>query len=243
MINFLEEISMNAWPAFRQVVDDGWVLRSAQGYTRRANSVIPLSPGTGDIEAKIVRCEAFYRQQGLPAIFKLTPAESQLDDLLAARQYEQQAMTSVQVLPLAKLELPATPAVTIFTEPTPAWLTASGLLHASTLALRGLDQRILENICHPTCLALVMDGPTPVVVGLGVLERHYVGLFGIITDPAHRRRGFARQIITAILHWAREHGATHAYLQVMHDNAPALALYAKLGFVPQYSYWYRVKRV
>ena len=36
-------------------------------------------------------------------------------------------------------------------------------------------------------------------------------------------------------------GAQGAYLQVMLNNPPALALYQRLGFAEAYRYWYRVK--
>ena len=37
----LEEVAMNAWPALQQMLFDGWIVRFAQGYTKRANSVHP----------------------------------------------------------------------------------------------------------------------------------------------------------------------------------------------------------
>ena len=38
----LEEVAMNAWPSLQQMLFDGWIVRLAQGYTKRANSVNPL---------------------------------------------------------------------------------------------------------------------------------------------------------------------------------------------------------
>src|SRR5262245_45901475 len=69
----VEEAGLNGWPALNQLLFDGWILRLAGGYTRRANSVNPLSPGSRDLRDKIVCCEALYRRQNLPTIFRLGP--------------------------------------------------------------------------------------------------------------------------------------------------------------------------
>ena len=45
MIQEIEELSMNAWPSLQTLLLDGWVLRFAAGYTRRANAVCPLFAG------------------------------------------------------------------------------------------------------------------------------------------------------------------------------------------------------
>ncbi len=37
----LEEASMNAWPGLKYVLDGAWVVRLGEGYTRRANSIMP----------------------------------------------------------------------------------------------------------------------------------------------------------------------------------------------------------
>lgn len=52
----------------------------------------------------------------------------------------------------------------------------------------------------------------------------------IAVDPALRRRGVGRTLMTAALAAAREAGADAAFLEVAADNAPAAGLYAGLGF-------------
>ncbi len=70
----LEEVALNAWPALQQMLFDGWVLRFAKGYTKRANSVNPVFASSLDIDEKIDTCTRLYGDQGLPLIFRLTGA-------------------------------------------------------------------------------------------------------------------------------------------------------------------------
>ncbi|MBM6579656.1 hypothetical protein ILT44_05645 [Microvirga sp. BT689] len=49
----IEEACLNGWPALREVVFDGWLIRLADGHTRRANSVNLLSSGTLPLDHKI----------------------------------------------------------------------------------------------------------------------------------------------------------------------------------------------
>jgi hypothetical protein len=71
----IEELSMNAWPAFRTRLYDGWVLRTADGYTMRSNSVYPLYPSRLPLARKIAYCESVYAAAGLSAAFKLVGCE------------------------------------------------------------------------------------------------------------------------------------------------------------------------
>src|SRR6478672_4265852 len=104
MILPLEERALNAWPALQTVHYDGWVLRFAAGYTRRANSVQPLYPGALPPAEKIAYCAAVYAGRGQPPIYKLTPAAQPavLDQALADLGYRQEALTSVQTCALAE---------------------------------------------------------------------------------------------------------------------------------------------
>jgi len=85
----LERLAFRARPALETIEIDGWVLRFAGGYTKRANSVNPQFSSTLPAEEKIARCESEYRARGLPTIFRLTPFSQppELDEILERSGY------------------------------------------------------------------------------------------------------------------------------------------------------------
>jgi N-acetylglutamate synthase len=247
-IRCLEEISLNAWPALQTVCLDGWLLRFAEGYTRRANSVQPLYPAIedGTLMERIAQCERLYARAHRPTIFKMTDAAlpGDLDAVLAERGYSREAETSVHILDLRAFALPAPVAgqISINSQLSEEWLTA--YLEMANIAAphRPVLRQMLSNIVVPsTAYAMLRCNGEMAAVGMAVSERGYVGLFDIHTSAPWRGQGLGTQLVTALLTWGRDEGANCAYLQVMRDNPPALHLYAKLGFAEAYGYWYRVK--
>ena len=98
-IKIIEELSLNALPCLQQTLDDGWVLRFAEGYTKRANSVTPLYPGSQNLSEKIQRCQQIYDGFKLKPIFRLanTPDLESLDWALERQGYIKQDLVSVCV--------------------------------------------------------------------------------------------------------------------------------------------------
>lgn len=238
-----EELSLNAWPALQTLLYDGWVLRFANGYTRRANSVNPLYASALPVAGKIAVCEQLYHSRGLPAIFKLTsqaqPAE--LEAELARQGYQLEARTSVQTLDLQKASLNVSPGFSSSTVLTDNWFSVfcalSGAAEAQLVPMRQLLERILP--AHSFGL-LQADGQ-PVACGLCVWEQDFVGFYDIVVAKEERGKGYGRRIMSGLLADGQRQGAETAYLQVMCNNEPALRLYAGLGFREVYQYWYRVK--
>lgn len=61
------------------------------------------------------------------------------------------------------------------------------------------------------------------------LRNGRVGLvIGVVTDPAHRRRGHSRSLMRGLLDWFRECGVARVDLYASHEGEP---LYRDLGFV------------
>jgi len=241
-IALLEELNFNAWPALKTVHYDGWLLRCTGGTSRRVNSVNPLRPGTIALEEKIAAAEEIYRRWGRSAIFRLTPlAEPELDGLVAGRGYETEAPTFVQV---ASLEAPPRALeVAISHRPNEGWI-------AVALAIRGLGGEEAEAFTKQhravgieSGWAIVHSGDgSAVAVGAVAIERGWAGLHGIYVAKPARRAGLARSLSQALLAHAYERGARRAWLQVEQNNAPALPLYAALGFRTAYEYHHRIRR-
>ena len=66
-----------------------------------------------------------------------------------------------------------------------------------------------------------------------------VGVYDVFTAPAARGQGMARLLCSHLIAQATGRGARVAYLQVEADNAPARAVYRRLGFEDAYRYHYR----
>jgi ribosomal protein S18 acetylase RimI-like enzyme len=245
MITVIEEISMNAWPALQTMVYDGWILRFSNGYTRRANCVIPIYPSLSgeNIPEKIAVCEKFYQERGLPVIFKLTKESYPpgLDEQLAARGYKSDATTSVQILDLNTWSETFDTEVFWVPKETEEWQSAFCRMSGVDGDHQKTHGQLLETIIPEKCFASIHVGGEVAGCGLGVFQNGYVGLFDIVVDSRQRQQGLGERLVQSLLAWGKQKGSRSAYLQVMCNNAPALHLYAKLGFKEEYQYWYRVK--
>jgi ribosomal protein S18 acetylase RimI-like enzyme len=243
MIRSIEELSMNAWPAMQTLHYDGWVLRCADGYTKRANSVYPLYPSEINVDKKIKFCESFYRDRSLPPVFKMTEASTPagLDARLATCGYNVDSRTNVQLLDLGTgiYEIPGD--VNLTSEHSEVWHAAFARMNHVNDDRRTTHEHILRAILLDKCYAsLSVDGQI-IGCGLGVTQAGYLGIFDIVVDPEHRGQGHGSRLMEALLGWGAQQGAHTAYLQVMCNNGPALWMYEKLGFREKYQYWYRIK--
>lgn len=246
-IALIEELAANAVvPVVSQELD-GWRLRFNHGVTRRAGSVLAAREGALDLDERLALAEQFYARHGGPIRFQLCPASrpSGLEERLAARGYRLDGPpTHVQVADLAVMRGVAAGPARVSERFGEEWLRAycesEGVSDPVKIATR---RAMLERVGPPAgYAAAVVDGQVA-AVALGVVERGWLGLFSVATRPEHRRRGLGLAALASLAEWAAGYGAARCYLQVFSVNAPALALYERLGFRTLYDYWYRVKEL
>jgi N-acetylglutamate synthase len=236
----VEEACLNAWPAVRQVLLGGWVLRFSGGLTRRANSANPLGIDRADADAVIAGCEAVYRYQRLPTIFRLPSIIApQIDGRLEALGYGSEGRSLVLHGEIGSIPAVCDPEVRLLSRPTPEWLAAMAALQRQTKRQARLYRRIVGHLAIPAAFAALADDRGIAAMAYGAIHDGLICYESVVTDPSRQRRGYARRIVTSLAAWAADQGAHGACLEVEAANAPALALYAALGFKELHRYHYR----
>jgi GNAT superfamily N-acetyltransferase len=243
----IEEVCLNAWPALQEVHYDGWIVRFAGGLTKRTNSVNAVRRGGLGLSEKIDHCEALYRAQGRPPIFRvLSYLDDGLNGALAARGYTATDETLTMYADLAgglRLEEAALPVELTPTPPSAEWLDARRRFQGLDASESATLEKILGALAIPAIFGAVR-GPDGRIVSIakGAVHNGIVCLNLVATDPSAQRKGYSRACVTGVMHWAlRHHTVTGACLQVLATNSPAISLYRQLGFTHDaYRYWYWV---
>lgn len=235
-----ERTMIRARPALESIELDGWVLRFAGGFTKRANSVNPHFGSTQPATEKIARCEALYGARGLPAIFRLTPFSqpADLDRTLADAGYR---LLDRSVVIAGAIRPTDGEVESVAFATSEGWLDAFDRLRGLDEAATGIHRRIVDAVDDERFFALVGRETEPIACGLGVCVEDTVVLFDLFVEESHRRRGHGAAVASAILRRAIGRGARMALLQTHSENAIAQRLYRRFGLAVAYPYWYRIK--
>jgi ribosomal protein S18 acetylase RimI-like enzyme len=246
----IENAARLAWPALEEEELPFGLLRYSRGTDRRSNS-LSLYPHAEFETAKLIDvAEKFFAERDAAPIVRIVQPDevaldsiSEVDSALELRGYEKQAPTLSMLLDLegalevkANLENGSIEGVGVG-----SWLQAWYMLTSRDFEKIDVHKALLENskLSHLCLLKKGIKG-TLMCSGMAVYANQSIGLFGISTASAHRKRGHALEIINSLLCWGFAKGARFAYLQVEEENQAAVNLYQKLGFKKSYSYWYRV---
>jgi ribosomal protein S18 acetylase RimI-like enzyme len=232
----LERIAAGGWPGLRQERLGDWLMRAGNGWTGRANSVLPIGDPGLPLDEALVRVHEWYAEQGLSPLFQVAlPCSALLDRQLQERGWEPYNFSGVLTADVAEVlatspEGPV-PQVELGEIPDADWLAAYNY-RGDTLP-PGAEQTLRAGD-RPLFARIEADGRIVAIARFSV-SGDWVGVTAVEVDPAARRRGLAGHLMREGL---RQLPATACYLQVANSNAPALALYEGLGFFRHHDYHY-----
>ncbi|MFG3350040.1 GNAT family N-acetyltransferase [Streptomyces sp. NPDC048018] len=234
----LARVAARGWQPLESEALGEWTLRAAAGFTRRANSVLPLGDPGLPLDAALDRVRSWYAARGLPAYLQTaTGAEGTQEVLcveLERRGWTREVSAEMRVAGLAPI----------------------GDLDADVTAVRlapSFDEHWLRRYQRfgepgPHVLKVLGSGPRvwfasvpgtediPAAIGRCVVDGRWAGFMAVEVAPEHRRRGLATAVMTALARRALDEGASAAWLQVESDNEGARALYEGMGFTTHHHY-------
>ena len=252
----LERMAAAHWRGAEEEWLGEWLLRAAEGFTGRANSVLPLGDPGLPLDAALDAVTGWYRARGLPPMIVVpTPLAAgsppgSLDERLSARQWLTRpgpAFVMLAGLPLAGLPLAGLPLdartdapgreVLVSPEPDDAW--------ASMYHYRGQDhlppiaRKVLTSAADQSFVS-IRDGDEVLAIARLSIAEGWAGITAVEVHPGHRRQGLGRAITAAACDAAGRRAISRVFLQVEVDNAAARALYRRLGFRDSHRYHYRI---
>ena len=236
----LQAIAATGWGFAERAFIGGWDLRAGGGHTSRANSALPVGDSGFPLKQTLEKVQEWYGERDLPARVQ-TVVGSPLDQAIAALGHlETERPALRQSAPLG----PALENLKSSTDPhRVAKLTKELPEDYFTAYRRGYGipefKAILTSGDAPIAFAVVRgDSGEALSVGRVAIDAKsgYAGIAAVATAEHARRRGLARIVLRDLLAFAAEQGAENTYLEVDGENAPALALYASLGYTTAHRY-------
>ncbi|MBW5254046.1 GNAT family N-acetyltransferase [Streptomyces sp. P01-B04] len=236
----LASVCARAWQPVESEPLGDWRLRASGGFTRRANSVLPLGDPGIPLDAALRRVSQWYADRGLPAYIQTaTGAEGAQEELCAALEghgWRREVTAEVRIAALAPIgDLAA---------------EVSRVRLSRTVDDTWLARYQRVGTPGPQVSAVLGGGPSvwfatvpgeagdeaPAAIGRCVVDGRWAGFMAVEVAPEHRRRGLATTVMTALARQAMDEGASAAWLQVEADNEGARALYDGMGFARHHLY-------
>ncbi|MGD1222674.1 GNAT family N-acetyltransferase [Streptomyces krungchingensis] len=232
----LARVSARAWRPVESERLGGWELRAAAGFTRRANSVLPLGDPGMPLDDALAYASAWYAARDLPAYVQTATGAEGTQELLCAdleeRGWVREVTAGLWIGSLAPIGDRDAPGVTLSRTADDAWLGRYQRKGLGEVALKVLGSG--PSVWFATVPG--EEGAGPAAIGRCVVDGRWAGFAAVEVDPAHRRRGLGTAVMAALARRALDEGASAAWLQVEDDNAAARALYTGMGFGPHHSY-------
>ncbi|TDU76168.1 acetyltransferase (GNAT) family protein [Streptomyces sp. KS 21] len=230
----LARVGARAWQPLESEPLGEWTLRAAGGFTRRANSVLPLGDPGVPLDEALARVTSWYAERELPAYVQTATGAVGTQELLGAelerRGWVNEVSAEVRIAalaPIADVDTAATASeVRLSRAPDEEWLGRYGRVKDPEVARRVL-------VAGPSVWFATLPGRA---IGRLVVDGRWAGFAAVEVDPEHRRTGLGTAVMAVLARQALEEGASAAWLQVEADNAGARALYDGLGFATHHAY-------
>ncbi|MFI9242790.1 GNAT family N-acetyltransferase [Streptomyces sp. NPDC053086] len=245
----LARIAARAWRPVESERLGEWELRAADGFTRRANSVLPLGDPGLPLDAALDAVRRWYGERGLPAYVQTATGAEGTQELLCAelerRGWVREVTAELWTGALAPLADRAGGADVVLSrtadEP---WLARYQRKGVREVALRVLGCRSSRagdagNEAGPSVWFAAVpgaEGEPSAAIGRCAVDGRWAGFAAVEVDPARRRLGLATEVMAVLARRALDEGASAAWLQVEADNEGGRALYRALGFLPHHAY-------
>lgn len=237
-----EEACMAAWPAPRELLLEGWLLRASGGSVRRPNSVNPVRGGASDPGPILDIAEAVYGSLGQTPLFRVLSIAEGMDERLAREGYEAEGETLMLYGGIDGFDIAPGDSAELTVAPTREWLRARADLSEVGAAESRIYAAMLASILLPRAFATTREEGRIAALAYGVICNGLAVIESVITDKSRRRRGHGRRAVGRLLQWARNENAHGVCLQTAADNGPAISLYHSLGFTTElHRYHYRRK--
>ena len=231
-------MAARSWRGLEEEPYGDWLLRAGGGFTGRANSVLVLGTPPDALDRAVATVGEWYAARGLaPRAQVPMPGGEDADVAFDRAGWTRDEDVLVLTTSLSDWREPSIP-VDLAPTPDDAWL--AGYRYRGT-PLPPVARDVLLNAEAPV-FASIRPAPEPAPLGAvarGVLVDGWLCVTAVTVDDRHRRRGLASAVMAALGTWARSRGAHSCLLQTAGDNAPARALYERLGFTEHHRYHYR----
>ncbi|MFE5918413.1 GNAT family N-acetyltransferase [Streptomyces sp. NPDC056468] len=233
----LAHVSSRAWRPVESERLGEWELRAASGFTRRANSVLPLGDPGMPLPAALEVVRRWYGDRGLPAYIQTATGAEGTQELLCAELERLGWVREVSaemwvgaLAPVADRDEGA--GVVVARKADEAWLARYQRKGVSEVALKVLGSG--PSVWFATVPGA--SGGAPAAIGRCVVDGRWAGFAAVEVDPELRRQGLATRVMAALARQALDEGASAAWLQVEAENEGAREMYAAMGFAAHHAY-------
>lgn len=223
------------WPAADYAREGGFLVGRGEGGGRRVSAARAVADWS---RADIAAAEARHRAWTQPLLFAVEDGDRALAQALDARGYREADPTLILSAPVAPLAEPPIPPVTAMD----CWppLAIQRDLWAQT-GIGAARQAIIDRAGPPKAAILGRTKDRAAGVAFVAVHGRFALLHALAVLPDWRGRGLGTWMVHRAARFGLAHGAGDLALAVTAANAPARALYHRLGFARAgaYAYWRR----